>query len=81
MLGVEKGVEFVLLWVSFVLPWVWLFCPELSLFRHNFALSCRDFLCFVDVRFVGGMTPVDYRSLEFRTKINRAQGILYAFFA
>ena len=43
MLGVENDVEFVLLWVCFVLPWVWLFCRELSLFRHNFGLSCRDF--------------------------------------
>ena len=32
-------------------------------------------LCFVDVSFVGAVTPVDHRSLELRTKINRAPGI------
>ena len=33
-------------------------------------------LCFVDVSFVGAVTPVDHRSLGLRTKINRAPGIL-----
>lgn len=69
-------VEFVLPWVCFVLLWVWLFCRELSFLCHNLGLSCRDFVfCWRILGFVVAVTPVDHRSLELRTKINRAPGI------